>query len=67
MNRDNAMHKWKNALHGIGLAVENLSQLPPNASPEEVNQARLLDRKAWQQLGDAHRNVIEAILESIGF
>jgi hypothetical protein len=67
MNRDEAMHKWKNALHAQSLVIEALDRTPQNAPPEDINRLRLLERDAWRQLGYVRKLVIEAILESIGF
>jgi hypothetical protein len=66
MNVDNAMHKYKNALHGLTLAVELLARLSPNASPDEVKQVTELNSQARRELTYSHKLLTDAKLESIG-
>jgi hypothetical protein len=66
MNRDELLHRWRNALHGITLTVECLARLEPNASPEEIQKARRLDALAWQQLTEAHAETVKQILKGLG-
>jgi DNA topoisomerase IA len=67
MNRQNAMHKFQNALKGLTQAVDALDKTPPNTSPEEIYRLQKLNNAARRQLFYAHKELTEAILESLGF